>query len=108
MRKDSAGVTQLRSQGDNSRKAFDKAKILNNQFSSVFSQEPIGSMQDNGPSTFTSMPQIEISTPGVKKLLDNLKLHTASCPDSILPMVLNTPSLIDITSKLLELTSILF
>ena len=37
---------------------------------------------DKGPSSFPSMPQIEISTPGVKKLLDNLKPHKASGPDS--------------------------
>ena len=34
------------------------------------------------------MPQFEISTPGVKKLLDNSKPHKASGPDSIPPMVL--------------------
>ena len=45
-------------------------------------------MPDKGPSSFPSMPQIEISTPGVKKLLDNLKPHKASGPDSIPPTVL--------------------
>ena len=34
------------------------------------------------------MPQIDISTPDVKKLLDNLKPHKASSPDSTPPMVL--------------------
>ena len=88
MRKDSAGVAPLHSQGDTFSDASNKAKILNNQFSSVFTQEPIGSMPDKGPSSFPSMPQIEISTPGVKKLLDNLKPHKASGPDSIPPTVL--------------------
>ena len=46
------------------------------------------SMPDKGPSSFPSMPQIEVSTPGVNKLLDNLKPHKASGPDSIPPMVL--------------------
>ena len=34
------------------------------------------------------MLQIDISTPAVKKLLDNLKSHKTSGPDSIPPMVL--------------------
>ena len=44
-------------------------------------------MPDKGPSSFPSMPQIDISTPGVKKLLDNLKPYKASGPNSIPPMV---------------------
>ena len=69
MRKDSVGVTPLRSQGDTFSEASDKAKIINKQFSSVITQEPPGSMPDKGPSSFPSMPQIDISTPGVKKTL---------------------------------------
>ena len=78
---DSAGVAPLRSQGDTS---SDKAKILNRQFSSVFTQENPGSMPDKRPSSFpsTCMPQIVFSTPDVKKLLDN------SGPDLIPPIVL--------------------
>ena len=45
-------------------------------------------MPAKGPSSFSSMPQIDISTPGVKMLLDNLKPHKASGPNSIPPMVL--------------------
>ena len=53
MRKDS-GVAPLRSQGATFSDASDKAKILNNQFSSVFTQEPIGSMPDKGPPTLSN------------------------------------------------------
>ena len=34
------------------------------------------------------MPDIDLSTSSVQKLLDNLKPHKASGPDSIPPMVL--------------------
>ena len=78
----------MHSQGDTFSDASDKAKILNKQFSSVFTQEPPGPMPDKRPSSFPSMPRIDISTPGVKKLLDNLNPHKASGPDSIPPMVL--------------------
>ena len=97
MRKDSAGVSPLRSQGKYFQRGLQQSKITKfnsviTQFSNVFTQKPIGSMQDKGPSSFPSMPQIEISTPGVKKPLDNLKTHKqlTSGPDSVPPMVLET------------------
>ena len=88
MQKDSAGVAPLRSQRDTFSNFSDKAKILNNLFSSVFTQESTGSMPDKGPSSFPSIPQIEIPTPRFKQILDNLKPPKASGPDSIPPMVL--------------------
>ena len=45
-------------------------------------------MPDKGPSPFKIIPDIELSTSGVQKLLDNQKTHKASGPDSIPPMVL--------------------
>ena len=88
MRKYSAGVAPLFSQGETFSDAPDKAKILNNKFRSVFTQEPIGSMPDKESSSLLYLPQIAISTLSVKKHLDNLKPHKASGPDSISPMVL--------------------
>ena len=49
---------------------------------------PGGPMPDKRPSFFPAMPDIDLSTSGVQKLLDNLKPHRASGPDSIPPMVL--------------------
>ena len=92
LRKDSAGAAPFRIQGDTFSDPSDKAKILNEQFSTVFTQDPPGSMPDKGPSFFPSMSQIDISTPGVKKVLDNLKSHKASGPDSIPTIVLKEQS----------------
>ena len=68
MRKDSAGVAPLLGQGDTFSYTSDKAKVLNKQFSSVCTQNPLRSMPDKGTSSFPSMPQVHISTPGVKNL----------------------------------------
>ena len=51
-------------------------------------QEPIGFMPYKGPRSSPSMPEIDISTASVKKLLDNLEPHKASGPDSIPPIFL--------------------
>ena len=40
---------------------------------------------DKGPSPHPSMPNITISTPGIQKLLANLKPHKATGPDLIPP-----------------------
>ena len=63
-----------------------KAKILNDQFSSVFTNETPGPLPDKGPSPHPSMP--DITTPGIQKLLANLKPHKATGPDLIPPTVL--------------------
>ena len=88
LRKDSTGVSPLRSQGETFSDAPRKAKILNDQFSSVFTKETPGPLPDKGPSPHPSMPNITISTPGIQKLLANLKPHKATGPDLIPPTVL--------------------
>ena len=85
-----------------------KADILNKQFTSVFSKiSPLTLSQtsaqafrklpnfsqqgsQNYNSSYASMPEIEISTRGVAKLLEDLKPHNAAGPDSIRPIILKT------------------
>ena len=87
-RKYSTGVSFLRSQGETFSHAPYKAKLLNDQFSSVFTKETSGPLPDKGPSPHPSMPNITLSTPGIQKLLANLNLHKATGPDLIPPTVL--------------------
>ena len=47
-----------------------------------------GPLPDKGPSPHPSMSNITISTPGIQKLLANLKPHNATGPDCIPPTVL--------------------
>ena len=58
---------------------------------------------NKGPSSFLDMPQIDISTAGVKKLLDNLKPHKASGPDLIPPSVLK-----ELSSEIAPIPQIIF
>ena len=88
LRKYSTGVSPLRSQGETFSDAPRKAKILNDQFSSVFTKETPGPLPGKGPSPHPSMPNITISTPGIQKLLANLNPHKATGPDLIPPTVL--------------------
>ena len=71
-----------------SHKEVFKAKILNNQFSSVFTLEQPGPLHDKGPSPYPNMPHISISTAGIHRSLSNLKPQKTAGPDSIPPTVL--------------------
>jgi len=48
-----------------------KAEALNKQFQSVFTKEHDRSILDKGPSPYPTMPDINITTPGILKLLQN-------------------------------------
>ena len=60
----------------------DKANALNNQFSSVFTQEnhPIPQI---APSTYPNIPLLEIGIDGVIKQLENLNQNKATGPDEL-------------------------
>jgi len=65
-----------------------KAEALNKQFQSVFTKEHDRSILNKGPSPHPTMPDINITTPGILKLLQNLDIHKASSSDSISSRVL--------------------
>ena len=86
---------------------MDQANLLNSQFHSVFSiRSPLNlaklchSKLLNGTASlisllpesitckYPSMPDIDISTAGVAKLLSNLNVSKAAGPDSVRPIVL--------------------
>ena len=63
--------------------SLDKAKILNDQFQSVFTIEPNSPLPDKDPSPHPTMPDINISLEGVYNLLLNINTHKARGPDQI-------------------------
>ena len=65
-----------------------KPKYLTISSPQFFTKETPGPLPDKGPSPHPSMPNITISTPGIQKLLANLKPHKATGPDCIPPTVL--------------------
>ena len=60
-----------------------KADILNDQFSSVFTNEDSSDRPSLPNSTTPSMDPITVTVKGVQKLLQNLKPHKAGGPDKI-------------------------
>ena len=60
----------------------DKATILNNQFTSVFTKEETSSIPPMQGKPSPSMPDFTVGVPGVRKLLE-LVVHKAAGPDNI-------------------------
>lgn len=69
--------------------AIEKAELLNEYFCSVFTKENTDSMPSLcTPAVCHSIPNLDISEQGVKKLLDELQVNKSSGPDGISPYVL--------------------
>ena len=59
------------------------AETLNNQFKSVFTTEDIYSIPDMPESPYPPITDINITTPGVYKLLSEIDPHKAPGPDTL-------------------------
>ena len=57
--------------------------MLNEQLQSVFTSESNDPIPDKGTSKHPNIPPLTISTPGIKKLLNNINHHKATGPDNI-------------------------
>ena len=79
---DNVGVSPLRDQGSTYISDSEKARILNNQFASVFSKDDQTTPTMSTPPA-TAMPEISIDTAGVKKLMKELNPFKASGPDGV-------------------------
>ena len=55
-----------------------KAKLLNSQFSSVFSTDNTSNIPDLGTSQYNEAPQITVTQNGAYKLLHGLNQHKAT------------------------------
>ena len=88
LEKDSSGISPLGSKGEIHSSAEEKAEILNQQFTSVFTQEPPGPLPDKCTSPHPTMPDIRISKEGIEKMLQNIKPDKAAGPDSLPATVL--------------------
>ena len=77
-----------------------KAELLNQQFKSVFTNEPAGDLPNKGSSPHPIMPDISITLQGVVNLLNGLNTHKASDPDAISVTILKETS--DIIAAILQ------
>ena len=94
-KRDSVGIPQLKSQsGATVIDSRGKAELLNNQFLSVFSKVTPPTLSQLCKTLTvkkpTPMPDIQVSTNGITKLLQDLKPHKAAGPDQLSPMVLKS------------------
>ena len=83
LRTDNSGVAPLKKEGQLVADTKQKANILNEQFKSVFTTESIDNIPNKGVSPHPDIPPLTITTPGIRKLLDNINSHKASGPDNI-------------------------
>ena len=76
-------ITSLQADANTITDSIGKAKLLNEQFKSVFTSEPADDLPDKCPSPYPTMPGISITIPGIENLLNDLKIHKACCLDTI-------------------------
>ena len=88
LRKENTNVPVLKKERYCYETSLDKAKILNDQFQSVFTIEPNSPLPNKGPTPHPTMPDINISLEGVYNLLLNINTHKACGPDQIHERVL--------------------
>ena len=79
----SSGVGTLHADGQTAIDPLDKAKMLNDQFSSVFTRDGPAETPDLGPSPYPPMPEITISKAGVLALMKKIHANKASEADKI-------------------------
>ena len=84
-KKDNTGVTVLKVNDETLTSDSDKATALSNQFQSVFTRENLdnSSMPQMSHPPYSDMPEINVSTEGVEKLLHNIDPSKATGPDNI-------------------------
>ena len=82
-RQEASDVGTLKVEGKVADTPASKAEALNVQFSSVFTHEDHRNRPVFKNSPFPSMPEITVTTAGVKKLLERLKPRKATGPDNI-------------------------
>ncbi|KAL8559525.1 hypothetical protein ACOMHN_037189 [Nucella lapillus] len=86
-----SGIGDLKKEnGSKTTSDQEKAELLNNFFHSVFTHEDDGPLPDPPTAEYsTTLEDFEISEEKVLKLLQTLKIHKATGPDGINPLVLS-------------------
>ena len=86
--RDNTGVAPLKHQNSLISNPHDKAKILDDQFYSVFTHEDLSDLSECADSAYSSIPDdISYSTDGILKLIKSLNVNKASGPDNISPIL---------------------
>ena len=87
-KKSSSAVGTLSANGKIGIRPKEKAKMLNNQFTSVFTKDQAETLPDLGNSTYPPMPKITVDETGVCSLLARLDPKKALGADNIPAIIL--------------------
>ena len=87
---DKVNIPDLNYNGQLVRSPFEKAKVFNSFFGSVFQKEDINFVPSKGVSTFPEAPEFTFEVSGVRHLLLNLKSSKAAGSDDLPSMLLKT------------------
>ena len=101
LRRDHTGIASLQSDDTLVTNSLDKAEMLNQQFKSVFTNEPLSNLPDKGPSPHPTMPGISVTCQDIENLLNGLQTHKATGPDAISAKILRATS--DIIAPILQI-----
>ena len=80
---DNTGVASLFSDGQLHSDNISKTRLLNDQFSSVFTRTNTSGLPNLGPSPHPDIRRFDVTEEGVLKLLKNINHHKAPGPDNI-------------------------
>ena len=87
-RQDNIGIASLEVNSTTYTDDLDKANILNNYFSTVFTTEDTSNLPSMEDSTYPAIDSLNITVVGVSNLLHDLEVHKACGPDGISPRLL--------------------
>jgi hypothetical protein len=107
-KKDSSGIPALKENGVLHNLPGKKASILNNQFKGAFSERTNKSSDELAqnfklPGLYPPIETLNITSPGIEKLLLNLSPHKAAGPDNIRPRILK-----ELATDIAPILSIIF
>ena len=82
-KQDSLGVSPIKQNGTLHSDNKTKAELLSNQFKSVFTPKSNNNLPSMNGAPYPTIAPLNITEPGVKKLLQNIKVNKASGPDNL-------------------------
>ena len=83
LKQDSFGICTLKDQGELISDNTKKAEVLNDQFRKVFTREDTTTLPRVDGDPYPAMPEIQVTVPGVEKLLTKLQPKKAAGPDNL-------------------------
>ena len=84
-RQDNIGIASLEVNSTTYTDDLDKANILNNYFSTVFTKEDTSNLPSMEDSAYPTIDSLNLTVDGVSNLLHDLEVHKACGPDGISP-----------------------